>query len=431
MSSTIGTFTFGERLGMLFGAQAGFLSMVAVSTLLCAIIYKTIKNRVADRMTPKKPKWSFFRSSMDYLFVNLLFNDLIQSMGYVTILAWVRDGEVTPGPTCTAQGVLQHIGEVGSALATLSIAVYTFLALLLPWTVHNPERPWLMPLIVFGLISLFQLLMSVVPAVAIYDRPEDPFYGAAGYWCWIRSTHGGERLGLEYVILWFVAIVNTLLYIPLFLSLRGNLVVQPLIDSDSTGWWKISITWRRVSDEDKWSLGSEGRFKKLAKQMLAYPIVYILLILPITINRWAAPNVPNWPNEVPFFVCTVFALSGLVNAVLYVATRPSLSPFRGCCARTGLVDEEDDEEKMIKRERRKNANNQNSRKQPSEGQTTVYTVEENKEHLDGIKPQTLAAPTNGPPMLDDDSSEEGVQLASTLGRGNGPSRVHLDGITSH
>ncbi|KAG8938374.1 hypothetical protein FRC03_007310 [Tulasnella sp. 419] len=349
---------------------------------------------------------------MDYLFLILLFNDFILSMGYVTILAWARDGKVTPGITCTAQGVLQHAGEVGTSLATLAIAIYTFKSLLFRWTVHPTDRPWLMPLAVFGLISLFQLLMTLIPAVGIYDDPEKPFYGVAGYWCWITADYPGERLGLEYVIFWFVALVNIILYIPLFLALRGNLVVRPPINP--TRWRICSVTWRSVRYEDTWSLTSAARFDKVALQMLAYPIVYIFLILPASINRWASPKVSNWPSAMSFFACFALALSGLINVILYVTTRPSLLPLRGCCTRTGLVD---DEEQMIQTEPMQDAGN-HLLQQPSEGQgqstTTATGVELSKMH-----PQSPARPI-AKPMLDDDSSEEGVQPPPILERAHGP-----------
>ncbi|KAG8939262.1 hypothetical protein FRC03_006417 [Tulasnella sp. 419] len=419
MSEPERTFTYGERLGMAFSVEAGFLSTLAVSVLLTAIVYKAIRRR----LDPDSRIQPFFRSPMDYLFLILLFNDFIQSMGYVTILVWARDGKVTPGTTCTAQGILQHVGEVGTALSTLAIAIYTFKSLLLPWTVHRAHQPWLMPLVVFGLVSLFQLLMTLIPAVGIHDNPEKPFYGVAGYWCWITAYYSGERLGLEYVIFWFVALVNIFLYIPLFLGLRGNLIVRPHINPS---WWRIcSVTWQSIRHEDTWSHSSGTRFDKYSLQMLAYPIVYILIILPSSINRWASPRVANWPSAMSFFACTTLALSGLINVILYVTTRPSLLPLRGCCARTGLVDEE---EQIIKTELTQDTSNHISQ-QPSEGHSTVTAtgVEQSRKHA-GRAPEK--------PMLDDDSSEEGVQPPPVLERVHGtnviePAGGHCRNVEPH
>ena len=40
-------------------------------------------------------------------------------MGGVLDVRWAHNGIVTTGPYCTAQGVIQQIGEVGVALITL------------------------------------------------------------------------------------------------------------------------------------------------------------------------------------------------------------------------------------------------------------------------------------------------------------------------
>ncbi|KAG8933935.1 hypothetical protein FRC02_010870 [Tulasnella sp. 418] len=406
--------TYGQSTGMVLSVEAGFLSAFAVTILLIAILNITIKRR----LVPNGEIPPFFRNQLDYLFSILLFNDLVQSVGYVTIMAWIRDGQVTPGPLCTAQGVFQHVGEVGTSLATLAIAIYTFKSLMFRWSIRHTERPWLMPLVVFGLISLFQLLMTVIPAEGLYDDADEPFYGVAGYWCWITKRYKGERLGLEYVIFWFVALVNIILYIPLCLALRGNLVVDPPINPT---WWRIcSVTWRSVRYEDTWSLSSDGRFDRYALQMLAYPIVYIILILPSSINRWGSAKATNWPSAMSFFACITLGLSGFVNVILYVTTRPTLLPFHGCCARTGLVDD-GDEEQMIQTEVVIQTNptedtGARSSQQPSARNSMIVPVIEES----GPHPQLPARPN---PMLDDDSSAEGVPLPAIPERGYGPNVV--------
>ncbi|KAG8942501.1 hypothetical protein FRC03_003141 [Tulasnella sp. 419] len=273
---------------------------------------------------------------MGYLFVNLLFNDLLLSLGYIAAITWIMDGKITEGPMCTAQAFAQHIGDVGSALATLAITIYTFVVLMFPWIVRETKRPWLVPLIVFGMITTFQLLVSLVPAFAIQRDPEEPsFYGPTSYWCWYYSR---ERVGLEYAIFWIVAIVNIALYIPLFLSLRGNLVIEPI--ADSRQWWRFSIHWRSVRADDT-RVGIKGRSGKTAKKMLIYPIAYTSLILPLSIPRWADPYGQRWSPEVQWFGAFVFSFSGLVNVVLYLTTRPSLFPFLPCGRETSVQDEDD------------------------------------------------------------------------------------------
>ncbi len=40
-------------------------------------------------------------------------------MGGILDVRWAHDGIVTEGPYCTAQGVIQQIGQLGVALITL------------------------------------------------------------------------------------------------------------------------------------------------------------------------------------------------------------------------------------------------------------------------------------------------------------------------
>jgi hypothetical protein len=60
---------------------------------------------------------------------------------------------------------------------------------------------------------------------------------------------------------------------------------------------------------------------KVARQMLWYPVVYTILIVPIAGARFAAFAGKEVPYEVTIFADTVFMLSGFVNAVLFTTTR--------------------------------------------------------------------------------------------------------------
>ena len=45
--------------------------------------------------------------------------DFLQALGGVLNIRWAHNGIVTTGHYCTAQGIIQQIGEVGVALITL------------------------------------------------------------------------------------------------------------------------------------------------------------------------------------------------------------------------------------------------------------------------------------------------------------------------
>jgi hypothetical protein len=65
-------------------------------------------------------------------------------------------------------------------------------------------------------------------------------------------------------------------------------------------------------------------------QETRYPIVYCILILPLSIVRWYHFSVGEksdnrWPGAIPqLIVIFIFSLSGVVNALLYLWTRKRL-----------------------------------------------------------------------------------------------------------
>ena len=45
--------------------------------------------------------------------------DILQALGGILDVRWANSGIVTTGSYCTAQGIIQQIGELGVALITL------------------------------------------------------------------------------------------------------------------------------------------------------------------------------------------------------------------------------------------------------------------------------------------------------------------------
>lgn len=172
--------------------------------------------------------------------------------------------------------MIQHFGENGVALGTLAISVHTFAILFLKWNVPTTR---LLPIGVIGVMVLF-LTLTIVLCHTLNTEPA--FYGPATYWCWINANaYDAEKIGLEYGIFWFVAAVNIVLYVPLFFVLRGNIKVS--FDSPPRGSTatrgRMRVVWKSIPKEKAW-LGSgrrESQAAAVAKQMLAYPVVYGVL----------------------------------------------------------------------------------------------------------------------------------------------------------
>jgi hypothetical protein len=64
--------------------------------------------------------------------------------------------------------------------------------------------------------------------------------------------------------------------------------------------------------------------------LASYPAIYTLTVLPIAVSRWVV--FIKGANKVPFWATVlsdgIFALSGLLNVILFAITRPTLVPMR-------------------------------------------------------------------------------------------------------
>ncbi|KAG8984524.1 hypothetical protein FRB94_006666 [Tulasnella sp. JGI-2019a] len=321
--ATSATFTFGDRLGLVFIVQSACLSMIAVSALLGYALYNSIRNSKRPPSATGRPAWHFLRSPVDYYFLSLMVADLVQSIANLLHIRWIRDAGLTEGTYCTTQGAMKQVGDVGVALATLVIAGHTFLVLVYRW--KAPTSP-VFPLFVVGCIWVFIILITTIPS-SLEKNPA--YYGETTYWCWIRPEYRAEQIGLEYGIFWFVAVVGLLLYLPVFFCLRGNLIVNFDTPPDGRTKGKMHLEWnwqsharaRRVGDRDR----DTQKQMRVSRQMLAYPLAYIVLIGPLSVTRWLQfTDKSKLPAAAVSFSGLLFASSGLVNVILYLISRPAV-----------------------------------------------------------------------------------------------------------
>jgi hypothetical protein len=171
--------------------------------------------------------------------------DLLQAMGGILDVRWAHNGIVTTGSYCTAQGIVQQIGELGVALITLvrlffpslpsdphetdihldqTLAVHTFVAAL--WRVGLQARGF--ALILVGIACIFIALW-----VSIGTTHHRNYETPTPFWCWISPQYPGERLAGEYVWLWVALFTSVILYIPLYFWTEGRLSV------DDERWYKF------------------------------------------------------------------------------------------------------------------------------------------------------------------------------------------------
>jgi len=228
----------------------------------------------------------------------------LQAMGGVFDARWAHNGIVATGRYCTTQGIVQQIGELGVALITLLLAVYTFVAAL--WRVGLEARGVALGLV--GLACVFIALWVGIGA-SIHKNYEVP----TPYWCWINTHYQGDQLGGEYVWLWMALFASAILYPPLYFWTKGRLSV------DNESWYKL-----RKSKPDP---RVEYTQRRTALAMLVYPVAYSLIVLPTSVTRWMQFKHHHVSSAATFFGATMFSLSGAINVILFLIFKPRLLLF--------------------------------------------------------------------------------------------------------
>ncbi|KAH7100171.1 hypothetical protein BKA62DRAFT_256444 [Auriculariales sp. MPI-PUGE-AT-0066] len=302
--------TSGDLIGLTLTAETGLLSAAAILLVACLILRQTVRNATGSPKT--RP---IINTHLDIYMISLLVSDSFQAIGAVMDIRWIRQGTVSCGSFCNAQGALQTLGEPAVAMVTAVIALHTFCVIFFRWT---PPKSFLLPLIVIGGIWAYVGTYTGV----MFAKHGSSFITPTPYWCWISARYPHDRISQEYVWMWFAAIFSIILYIPLFLLIRGNIEVEPSRQF-------FHVTFHRISNQ-QYGRGSAFNPSKQSLKMLLYPASYTLIILPMTIARWigfANGNriAPWWT----FVAVCIFGLSGIINVLLLTLTRPSILSFGG------------------------------------------------------------------------------------------------------
>ncbi|KAK0213163.1 hypothetical protein DFS33DRAFT_101077 [Desarmillaria ectypa] len=298
--------TRGQSIGLTIVAESGFVSLFAVLFVFRIIfrnaLYHVRKKAVKD--------WNFLQEPMDVFMLSLFFADLIQALGAVLDIKWINEGKVETGPFCTAQGIIQQLGETGVAITTLIIALYTFIVV---WWRMGMDAIIISKLVILT-VWAFIIIMIIVGNTTRGPHYEEP----TPYWCWIGEDHTALRIVGEYVWFWLTLGVSFLVYIPLFLWSRGNIAF------DDMSWWKFTFHSRLDEPE---SLEDKAR-RRNSLNLIAYPVVYSILVLPLSVVRWITFSGKNQLGSAAnLIVISIYGLSGMMNVILLLVTRPNSMLF--------------------------------------------------------------------------------------------------------
>jgi len=187
-----------------------------------------------------------------------------------------------------------------------NVAIYTFSTLIFRW---KPDTNlFRATLIVAGI--WIAIILNV--AINIGINGASRFYGPAGPWCWITAEFSVQRTVADFLWMWISAFSSVLAYVAVFLVLGGFVEVDG---------WRVRWTPRQESP-------SIPASHTLAYKMLAYPVVYIITVLPLAAARYSDFAKDDTPFPVVILADGLYLSSGFLNVLLYRYTRPYLLPYR-------------------------------------------------------------------------------------------------------
>lgn len=103
-----------------------------------------------------------------------------------------------------------------------AITIHTFCVIFFHWT---PSQRFIVPGVIISIIWLY-VSLYVGLAYAFHHSPGHEFFQPVPYWCWVGSAYPADRISAEYFWLWLSAFSAIVLYVPLWLLIRGNLTVD-------------------------------------------------------------------------------------------------------------------------------------------------------------------------------------------------------------
>jgi len=289
--------TRGQSIGLAVIVEASLISAIALVGVFVWIFIRAYGRK------------KLVQRPMDLFLLALFFFDIIMALGSITNIKWIRDGKIFDGSYCTAQGTLQQFGETGSAMVTTMIAIYTIARVM--WGTFKHEL--LFAYLAINFIWLF-LVIFIGVTVGTQTHGTQHYMTPAGFWCWIGngSRYNAERYAGEYVWMWTALAVSVITYVPLsFVALGIRLGLN------ENHWWRFTLH-RQGS--------AEGQTRR-SISMIAYPVVYVILVIPISVVRWVSgfgsaekmlPSAATLASE------CVFSLSGLANVFIFLFTRSDL-----------------------------------------------------------------------------------------------------------
>lgn len=255
-----------QRRGLIAVTILAFLSFIATASLLAFISYRLIFWR---------SKYARYIGYNQYIILiyNLVLADFQQSLAFLLCLRWITQNKMKSGTaTCFLQGLWLQIGDPGSGLFVLAIAFHTFL--LVVWGRKMSYRVFVA--FVIGVWAV----VAVIVIIPLATHGADVFT-PSGAWCWINEDYEAIRLYTHYLWIFIAEFGTVCLYAVMYIQLRRQIAASAILGNSQ--------------------LESLKRLRRVVGYMTIYPIVYIVLSLPLAAGRMATANGSS--PSITFFCC--------------------------------------------------------------------------------------------------------------------------------
>lgn len=253
-----------QRRGLIAVSIMALLSFIATSSLLGFITYRLIF-------------WKLhFKRYIGYnqyiiLIYNLVLADFLQSIAYLICLKWIINNQIQSGTAaCFLQGLGLQMANPGSGLFVLGIAFHTFL--LIVWGYKMSHKIFVT--FVCGIWSMVIIIM-IIP---LATHGSDAFV-PSGAWCWINEDYESLRLWTHYFWIFLAEFGTVCLYAVMYTQLRRQISSSSILGNSH--------------------LEGLKRLRRVVGYMTIYPIIYVVLSLPLAAGRMA--NMSGKMPSVAFF----------------------------------------------------------------------------------------------------------------------------------
>lgn len=290
----------------------GLLSAITTFGLLTYILWHARFNYDARHPQPivaaSGSLPSFINSAPGAYLVSLFISHFIYGVGFTIGFRWTITQYISVGPLCDAQGTLLQIGDLGYAFWSGAIAYHTFNLLYFRQSPPN----WVSKAIL-SICWTLQIILPIVGAAAVaYPRRLYDYSG--GTWCWISGRYDELQLLFYFIPSWCSVIMSSIMYITVYVHTSRFFNSQSFSSS-------LHSSGNNNSEDNEAAIYIGSKVRKKARSLLIYPLVYAILLIPVSIVKMG--SMAGWRS--PFWLACLSGVfissSGWLDVILFLYTR--------------------------------------------------------------------------------------------------------------